>query len=83
MVVDNLLCLQACSFLLSNPDSVDYNGFYDACVTLLAAGTKVDIGKKDSLTLLVSSHQGFMQDQVIASHTCFGGHSIYHIYIIS
>ena len=55
-VVDNVLCLQACSFLLSNPDSVDYNGFYDACVTLLAAGTKVDRRKKDSLSLLVSSY---------------------------
>ncbi|KAI0242917.1 E3 ubiquitin-protein ligase UBR4 [Lamellibrachia satsuma] len=42
----------ACSFLLSNPESVDYNGFYDACVTLLAAGTKVDKVKKENLVLL-------------------------------
>ena len=22
----------------------------------------------------VTAHQGFIQDQIIASHTCFGGH---------
>ena len=25
-------------------------------------------------TVTTTVHQGFMQDQIIASHTCFGGH---------
>ena len=29
----------ATSFLLGNPEALDYNGFYDACVALLAAGS--------------------------------------------
>ena len=29
----------ASSFLLSNPELLDYNGFYDACVSLLQAGS--------------------------------------------
>ena len=24
--------------------------------------------------LIITAYQGFMQDNIIASHTCFGGH---------
>jgi E3 ubiquitin-protein ligase UBR4 len=35
----------ACSFLLSNPELLDYNRFYDACIQLLDAGSKYDVNK--------------------------------------
>ena len=33
-----------------------------------------NISKTQSLRIFVSVCQGFMQDKIIASHTCFGGH---------
>ena len=44
---------QACSFLLSTPDQVDYSQLYNACISLLLAGTGVD-KVKDKLTILVN-----------------------------
>ena len=38
---------------------------------LLVTGHTVHSGH---MTVAVLSRQGFMQDQIIASHTCFGGH---------
>ena len=35
------------------------------------------LNKENKLILsciIVANHQGFMQDKIIASHTCFGGH---------
>ncbi len=44
---------QACSFLLGHPEELDYNKLYDACVSLLVAGTKVDKAVKGTISLLV------------------------------
>ncbi|XP_050389975.2 E3 ubiquitin-protein ligase UBR4 [Patella vulgata] len=44
----------ACSFLLSNSDVLDYNQLYDACITLLLAGSRCD-KVKDKLTFLDGS----------------------------
>ena len=46
--------LQACSFLLSNAEQLDYGELYKSCITLLLAGTAVD-KVKPKLSLLVSS----------------------------
>ena len=43
---------QACSFLLSTQEVLDYGQLYNACVMLLLAGTGAD-KVKDKLTLLV------------------------------
>ena len=50
----NDCCLrgQACSFLLSNPEQLDYDKFYTAAVTMLAVGSKLD-NTGDNLSLLV------------------------------
>ncbi|ELU10961.1 hypothetical protein CAPTEDRAFT_154354 [Capitella teleta] len=32
----------ACSFLQSNPDMLDYNAFYDGCISFLSFGSRVD-----------------------------------------
>ena len=45
---------QACSFLLSNPEVLNYNSFYEGCITLLSAGAKGDKAKGDAFNLLVS-----------------------------
>ena len=37
----------ACSFLLGNPELLDYSQFYLACVELLAAGSKAQLSGKD------------------------------------
>lgn len=46
----------ACSFILGNPDQLDYHSLYDACITLLAAGSRCDRATNDKFTLLVSNH---------------------------
>ena len=43
----------ACSFILGNPEHLDYNALYDACITLLAAGSQCDRKASDKFTLLV------------------------------
>ncbi|ESP04880.1 hypothetical protein LOTGIDRAFT_156120, partial [Lottia gigantea] len=44
----------ACSFLISNPDVLDYNQLYDSCIALLLAGSRCDKAK-EKLTLLDAS----------------------------
>jgi len=44
---------QACSFLLATSDCMSYNLLYDACISMLMVGSKVD-KTKAKLTLLVS-----------------------------
>ena len=46
---------QACSFLLATSDCMSYNLLYDACISLLMIGSKVD-KTKTKLTLLVSAN---------------------------
>ncbi|XP_052093919.1 E3 ubiquitin-protein ligase UBR4-like [Mytilus californianus] len=51
----------ACSFLLATSDCMSYNLLYDACISLLMVGSKVD-KTKTKLTLLdsVSRHSHFL-----------------------
>ena len=44
---------QACSFLLSHPESMSYDDFYAACILLLGAGSKADKSQTHKFTLLV------------------------------
>ena len=46
-------CFQACSFLLGHPEELDYNKLYDACISLLVAGSKCDKTAKGNFSLLV------------------------------
>ncbi len=47
-----LFIFQACSFLLSNPDVLNYNSFYESVISILSAGSRCD--KMDNFSVLVT-----------------------------
>ena len=59
------LSFQACSFLLSNAEQLDYGELYKSCITLLLAGTAVD-RVKPKLSLLVRYNKIMLGDYLTA-----------------